>query len=53
MANDLTPELSDLVQQASGEGDEEILLRLTKRINDLLREQDRQQHRHRDSENAE
>jgi hypothetical protein len=38
MADDFTPKLSDLVQQASQEGDEEALLKLTQRINKLLRE---------------
>lgn len=52
MADDLTPELNDLVQQASQEGDEEALLKLTQRINELLREQDKQQRRYRESEDA-
>jgi hypothetical protein len=45
MADDLTPELSDLVQQASREGDEETLFKLTQRINELLRQQHKQQPR--------
>jgi hypothetical protein len=43
MADDLTPELSELMHQASREGDEEALLRLTKRVNEILREKDEQQ----------
>jgi hypothetical protein len=38
-----TPELTELVRQASEEGDEEKLLALTKRINELLGKQDQQQ----------
>jgi hypothetical protein len=53
MADDFTPELSDLVQQASQEGDEETLLKLTQRINDLLREREKQQGRYREREDAE
>jgi hypothetical protein len=43
MADELTPELTELMYQASREGDEEALLRLTKRVNEILREKDEQQ----------
>lgn len=38
-----TLELRELMRQASEEGDEEKLLALTKRINELLGKQDQQQ----------
>lgn len=38
-----SPELTELMRQASEEGDEEKLLALTKRINELLEKQGRQQ----------
>jgi hypothetical protein len=52
MADDFTPELSALVQQASREGDEEALLKLTQRINELLRERDKQQRPYLEREDA-
>jgi hypothetical protein len=53
MADDLTPELSELMHQASREGDEEALLRLTKRVNEILREKDEQQRQSSQSGDAE
>jgi len=47
MPDYFTLELSELVRQASQEGDEEKLLALTKRINELLREQEQEQNRRR------
>jgi hypothetical protein len=45
--DDATLELKELVRQASEEGNEEKLLALTKRINELLGKQDQQQVLHR------
>jgi hypothetical protein len=42
MPDDFTPELTELIRQASQEGDEEKLLMLTKRTNELLRHQAQQ-----------
>jgi hypothetical protein len=47
MPDYFTLELSELVQQASQEGDEEKLFALTKRINKLLRELELEQNRRR------
>ena len=46
-------ELSKILQQGSREGDEETLLRLTKRLNEILLEQDEQQRQSSESGNAE
>src|SRR5438094_10405890 len=43
MDDDFKAELRKILQQGSREGDEEALLRLTKRANELLLEQDQQQ----------
>jgi hypothetical protein len=45
--DDSTLELTELVRQASEEGNEQKLLALTKRINELLGKQDHQQALHR------
>jgi hypothetical protein len=47
MPEDFTPELTVLIREAGQEADEERLLALTKRINELLGKQDRQQALHR------
>ena len=53
MDDDFKAELSKILQQGSREGDEETLLRLTKRVNELLLEQDEQERRSSQSGNAE
>jgi hypothetical protein len=47
-----TLKLTELLRQASEEGDEEKLLALTKRINELLGKQDQQQVLHRPDDDA-
>ena len=53
MDDDFKAELSKILQQGSREGDEETLLRLTKRVNELLLEQDEQERRSSQSGDAE
>jgi len=53
MDDDFKAELSKILQQGSREGDEETLLRLTKRVNELLLEQDEQERRFSQSGDAE
>jgi hypothetical protein len=50
--DDSTLELTELVRRASEEGDEEKLLALTKRINELLGKQNQQQVLHRREDDA-
>jgi hypothetical protein len=53
MDDDSKAELNKILQQGSREGDEEALLRLTKRVNEILLEQDEQQRQSSQSGNAE
>ena len=53
MDDDFNAELSKILQEGSREGDEETLLRLSKRVNELLLEQDEQQRRSSQSGDAE
>jgi hypothetical protein len=53
MDDDFKAELSKILQRGSREGDEETLLRLTKRVNELLLEQDEQERRSSQSGDAE
>ena len=53
MDDDFNAELSKILQEGSREGDEETLLRLSKRVNELLLEQDEQQRRSGQSGDAE
>ena len=53
MDDDFKAELRKILQQGSQEGDEETLLRLTKRVNDPLLEQDEQERRSSQSGDAE
>jgi 5-carboxymethyl-2-hydroxymuconate isomerase len=52
MPDNLARELSELVRQARQEGDEEKLLALTKRINELLHKQEQKQNRVRQNDAA-